>query len=250
VGLAASGIAAASLLLSGEVGYPQSLAFFALGSLGSMLPDIDSDSSSPLRAGFAIISLCAAFLLMFSLARWFHSLAELLLIWLAGYLVVRGLIFALFNRLTTHRGIFHSVPAAVCFTFITVLFADRIWNLPPGTAWTAGLFVGSGYLVHLLLDEIYSVNLFGVQTRRSFGTALKFWYRKNIASTAYMYLVTIALGLFLPSPKPVWETLVQQQFNPRFFPSDGWFRAPRAFISDQDPLPHSSIEIHLPTPQK
>ena len=37
----------------------------------------------------------------------------------------------------------------------------------------SGLFVSVGYVIHLVLDEIYSVDLTGARVKRSFGTALK-----------------------------------------------------------------------------
>ncbi len=43
----------------------------------------------------------------------------------------------------------------------------------PITAWMAGLFVFIGFLIHLILDEIYAVDFSGARLKRSFGSALK-----------------------------------------------------------------------------
>ena len=46
-------------------------------------------------------------------------------------------------------------------------------NKADSLAWLSGGFVFLGGLIHLLLDEIYSVDLRNIKIKRSFGTALK-----------------------------------------------------------------------------
>ena len=38
-----------------------------------------------------------------------------------------------------------------------------------------GCFLGGGFLLHLTLDEIYSVDILGTRLKTSFGTALQFF---------------------------------------------------------------------------
>jgi hypothetical protein len=62
--------------------------------------------------------------------------------------------------------------------------------------------VGLGYLVHLALDELSSLDLEGRRLRRSFGTALKPWSPTDPASSLAM---AAALGLLLwLAPAPPW----------------------------------------------
>ena len=41
--------------------------------------------------------------------------------------------------------------------------------------------VVAGFLSHLLLDEIYSVDCHGLRLKKSFGTALKLWGHSGLA---------------------------------------------------------------------
>jgi len=208
---------------------PQEVAlYFLLGSLGGLLPDIDSGNSVPIQMAFTLASILFAFLLMFSAARWFSTVAELLLLWIAAFLLLRRILFALLARLTTHRGIFHSLPAVLFFTLLGATLAFWIWPLTSTQAWLGGLFIGLGYLVHLLLDELYSVNLYGLHTRRSAGSAIKLWYRKSPAASTAMYLAVLLTFPFAPSLGPLATALSRHEFTAkigsRIIPQQGWFR--------------------------
>jgi hypothetical protein len=202
--------------------------YFLLGGLGGLLPDIDSGNSVPVQLAFTLASILFAFLLMFGAARWFPTLAELLIIWVAAFLLLRRVLFALLGRLTTHRGIFHSLPAVLFFTLLGATLGFWLWPLTPVEAWLCGAFLGYGYLVHLLLDELYSVNLYGLRTRRSAGSALKFWYRQSPPASLAMYLAVILLIPFAPDPRPLRDTLERQEVSrhlgERLLPRHGWFR--------------------------
>jgi membrane-bound metal-dependent hydrolase YbcI (DUF457 family) len=205
--------------------------YFLLGGLGGLLPDIDSGNSVPIQLAFTLASILLAFLLMFGAARWFPSLGELLVIWIAAFLLLRRVLFALLGRLTTHRGIFHSIPAALFFTLLGATLGFWLWPLTPSESWLCGLFIGFGYLVHLLLDELYSVNLYGLRTRRSAGSALKFWYRKSPPASVAMYLAVLLLFPFAPELAALQRTLatheVSQRIGERLLPQQGWFRPVR-----------------------
>jgi membrane-bound metal-dependent hydrolase YbcI (DUF457 family) len=82
----------------------------------------------------------------------------------------------LFQRMTVHRGIFHSIPAILIFTELVYLYMFRLpfdQRLVVTAAGFAGIFS------HLLLDEIYSVDLENKRLKRSFGTALAFWKKRT-----------------------------------------------------------------------
>ncbi len=150
----------------------QSLALFALGVAGSVLPDIDADLSAPGRAFFGVLGAALAFGWTLPLVGHFGSL-ELALIWIGLFLAVRFLLFETFARFTVHRGIWHSWLAAAFVSLATATLAHRFLDQPPRTAWAAAGMVGIGYLGHLLLDELSSVDLYERRVRRSFGTAFK-----------------------------------------------------------------------------
>ena len=66
------------------------------------------------------------------------------------------------------------------------------------TAWGAGLMVGIGYLTHLVLDEVYSVDLLNSRVKRSFGTALKPFSLADPGSSFAMLVVVLALAWIAP----------------------------------------------------
>jgi ABC-type spermidine/putrescine transport system permease subunit I len=136
-------------------------------------------------------------------------------------------VFHLFTRHTTHRGMIHSLPVAATCGIITAAIAYWLYELPPPKAWLAGSFVTLGFITHLLLDEISAINLFGIRSRRSFGTAMKLWYRNSWRATLAAY---IALILTLPLAPPVEEfqeailklspqTILEEDL----LPEGGWF---------------------------
>ena len=150
----------------------QPLVLFALGVTGSVLPDIDTEVSAPGRAFFGVLGAILAFGWILPLVGHYRTL-DLALVWFGLFLAVRFLLFETFARFTVHRGIWHSLLAAVFVSLVTVTLTFRLLDQPPRVAWIAGLMVGIGYLAHLCLDELYSVDLYNRQIRRSFGTALK-----------------------------------------------------------------------------
>lgn len=241
VGIGASGLASTSLLLAGLASPREMLLYLGLGSLGSLLPDLDADNSTPVRVGFSLASIGIAFAVLFHLAHRFPSVAELILIWLATYLACRWLVFALFSYLTIHRGIFHSVPAAVLFGLLTTVGAWRLAGLASLQAWLAGAFVTFGYLVHLLLDEIYSVNLFGLRVRRSLGTALKFWSRSSPLASLLVYAACAGAFLLTPDPGHFLRVLTHettyQRTLARLWPAGSWFRPHEPATLQEPPVP-------------
>lgn len=214
-------------MVGGLASEKQVILYFLLGTIGSLLPDIDSDNSTPLQIAFSFSSILLAFVVMFFFFGLFPSVVELVLIWLVTYLFIRWIIFALFTRLTTHRGIFHSVPAALFFGFLIAAMSYRLLMFDPFQAWMSGVFVCFGYLVHLLLDELYSVNVFGIRTRKSLGTALKFYFKGSPPATVYMYLVMIAAFLATPTMTPFTQRLMDgsifQTIHQRMAPDGTWF---------------------------
>lgn len=98
---------------------------------------------------------------------------HLLALAIASYFVIRFPVQWLFEQLTVHRGALHSLLANLLFTAIAVPIAYHVLALEAQTAWGIGGFIFLGATIHLILDEIYSIELSGMRVKRSFGTALK-----------------------------------------------------------------------------
>lgn len=196
---ASSGLAATCLLAAGAARPDQVLLYFVLGSIGGVLPDIDADNSTALKITFDVLSVVIAFVVMFG-QRWGSSVLELVLIWVAVFLAVKYLVFSFFIRMTVHRGIIHSIPAGITFGLMAVVLLNQFRGISPGTAWMGGFFLFLGFFIHLFLDELYSVRIFRLGVKGSFGTALKLLSFKDMKSTLVLYAAMVALLFLAPPP--------------------------------------------------
>lgn len=217
----------ATLTLAADVIAPENLVAVTLaGSLGSVLPDIDLKDSRPSRALFAGLAVFFSFALLFHYAPRL-SIAEMWILWLGSLLFVRYGLHTVFHRLTNHRGVWHSLIAGLASAFATVIIFYYVFERPDGVAWLAGGFLFIGFLTHLLLDEIYSVDVLGNHIKKSFGTAFKPYDAHNPGGSAIMAAAAVALLFATPSiatfydgitSRPMWASL-----NARLLPKDSWF---------------------------
>ncbi len=220
------GIIATSLLAVGLVDTTVMLFCFGAAIIGGLLPDIDSDSSKMLAATFTALSLVMSFLIMFAQVEHL-SILELFLLWLGLYMFFKLVVFELFVRMTVHRGIFHSIPAAFLALFATTIFFAPLLHQDHRLAWLIGSFMFMGFITHLLLDELTSLNLLGFGgVRQSFGTALKL-YSPSIIATLAMYLATVGAYLATPETAMIFHDLTStetwQRISSSFLPKESWF---------------------------
>ncbi len=169
---------------------------FLLAVIGSMLPDIDSDTGLPVRLLFGTLAVAtiglALFYMMNSTAT---SWLQQGLIGVGAGLFVYFIIGGIFKHFTEHRGVFHSIPAALVMGLVAMSVSGLL-GLGEKMALVVGLAITAGYLSHLVLDEINStVNLSGIpfKPKKSLGTALKLTGGSKMMTTA----IYIALVVFL-----------------------------------------------------
>ena len=181
-------------------GIPPESCLLATGmcSVAGMLPDLDSDSGIPYRESMAF---AAAIVPMMMIDRFEHlhlSHESMILVGALIYITIRFGLAELFRRYTVHRGMFHSLPAAamaglVAFVICEVpQFEVRIYK---------SVAVVLGFLSHLILDEIYSIQVKGgVRIKKSFGSALKLWSKSRWAniSTYGKLVLLIAIAIMDP----------------------------------------------------
>jgi len=217
----------ATLTYAANVVSPENLiAVTMAGVLGSVLPDIDLKDSRPSRAMFAGLGIFFSFAVLFS-AVGRLSVAELWILWLGTLVLVRYGLHAVFHHLAVHRGIWHSIIAALFSAAATAVIFGHVLDRHAGVAWLAAGFMLVGYLVHLTLDEIYSVDVMDVRMKSSFGTALKLFDGRHPYASASM-AGALALAIWLaPSPaafvlglssRDMWAGL-----NERMLPKEHWF---------------------------
>ena len=194
-------IATAVVMQTLPISPMQALLLFLLGLQAGLLPDIDSDHSIPTRMLFTILSFATALAVIF---QYYATLGlfDLILFALFAALFVRFALLPLFAATTEHRGLFHSLPMALLLGIITLHAGLAFLSWQSGFAWLGAVFVSGGYLLHLLLDELYSVNFIGMSIKGSFGTALTLFSREAWFSYALLY-AAIAYGFWL-APLPAW----------------------------------------------
>lgn len=164
--------------------------------VAGMLPDLDSDSGIPQREMLSFVSVIVPMLMLQRFAA--LGLTTEHMVFVAGvmYVAIRFGIGGLFKKFTKHRGMWHSIPAAFVAgmaTFLVCLSSEldiRIFK-----AWA----VVVGFIIHLVLDEIYAVNWQGALPRkkRSFGTALKFWGKDTLPNYATYAKVAVLAVIIL-----------------------------------------------------
>jgi hypothetical protein len=161
-----------------------------LTTIGGILPDLDSDSGVPVRETFGLIAAVVPLLLVRRLHHHDLPLDQSLVIAALAYVVIRYGLSYLFKRLTVHRGMFHSLPAMLIAGLIVFLL-DR------GSAMTIRLFLAGGvmigFLSHLVLDEIFSVDFMGLKVKKSAGSAVKL-ASKSWGATLTCYGILALLG--------------------------------------------------------
>lgn len=163
-----------------------------LCSVAGILPDLDSDSGVPYRESVAFISAFVPMLLIdrFQSLGWTRETIVLACGLL--YILIRFGVANLFRHYTVHRGMWHSIPAAASVGLLTFLITDH-QHLDLRLFWTIAAV--AGFVTHLLLDELYSVDFRGVRLKKSFGTALKFWSTRGVWPNISTYGKLVILAL-------------------------------------------------------
>jgi hypothetical protein len=166
-----------------------------LCGVSGMLPDLDSDSGTPVHESVAFAACVVPMMLLQRLVQAGVSHESMVLIGATVYLAIRFGLGALLRRYTVHRGMFHSIPAALIFGEIAFLLSTgedvRVRLFKAGA-------VVLGYLTHLLLDEIWSIEWSHghLRLKSSFGTALKLFGHSgwaNVSVFAKLILFTAAV---------------------------------------------------------
>lgn len=183
--------------LAWEMPLPVAMVSGGLCSIAGILPDLDSDSGKPVRELTAFSAAVIPMLMMERLQTMGLSPESMVLAGGCIYIFIRFGVGEILKRYTVHRGMWHSIPAALTAAAVAALIVS-------GTDFEQRLFkavaVLLGYLTHLVLDEIYSIETRRgrIRVKKSFGTALKFWSTSrwaNISTYGKLILFTVlAIG--------------------------------------------------------
>jgi hypothetical protein len=163
-----------------------------LTALGGMLPDLDSDSGVPVRELFGLSAAVVAVLLFRRVLAMGFTAEQTVVVLAGAYLFVRYVVADVFKRATVHRGMFHSIPALL-IAGLAVYLLDARPDLVLRAYLAGGVMLG--FLSHLVLDELYSIDFNGVRLHlnKYAGSAVKFT-SPSWGATAAAYLLLGALG--------------------------------------------------------
>ena len=186
-----------AVVFPGRLAPVQLAALFFMGILGSLLPDLDSDTGKPLSILFHLLSFIVP-LGMFKFAVRYHgpSLEFLICYFTVSWLIINFPVCGIIKKLTIHRGIMHSIPfVMLCGAWAGILF------LPSGAAMAmaAASAVFTGGMVHLVMDELHSLNWSSgliPRTNKATGTALKL-FAPSFAATFIVYGLLAGTGYYL-----------------------------------------------------
>lgn len=214
IAVVSTGLTAAVLLSAGHISLNNAIWLWFLGTIGGLLPDIDSDNSTSLDILFNLFALSAVLIVInYITADEFQqiTLVELIALPLLVYVIMKYIVRPLFEKVTVHRGSCHSLLFLLLIALITMQIVWRstihVSEQSIIIAWLSGGFIFIGGVVHLTLDEIYSVDLSNLRIKRSFGTALKLAQFKNKIITVLTIFSIIVLAYTAPSPNKTLNTL-------------------------------------------
>jgi LexA-binding, inner membrane-associated putative hydrolase len=156
-----------------------------LATLGGLLPDLDHPVGVELKGFTGILGVLTAVAVWYRVGRGIPDLPFELHMWLAllSFVFVRHGLRRTLTRLMVHRGISHSFPT--CAVWGAAVYLSYPSDSPL-IRLTMAAAVILGFLSHLVLDEMFSVDLSGARIKRSFGTAMKFW-APSLTATLAMY---------------------------------------------------------------
>lgn len=192
-----SGIAIAPLYGSSLIDINQALALLFFGLIGGILPDIDLENSKPVQITSSILSIFIPLLAILTLLESL-SISKMLFIWFLSALLLHFFIFKVLLNLTVHRGVIHSVPMGIVFAQILLIIFHEGLNFEALFSLLCGIFLFMGFIVHLLLDEIVSLNAFGMSFKKSLGSALKLYDSNNILGSIILYICIIIMAIGYP----------------------------------------------------
>lgn len=170
------------------------LLLFLSATTGALSPDVDSDTSRTSRYFFVILTVFGAFmggmhLFTQGYPHWITALVALgmvSLIWL--------ILKPLFAKVTRHRGVFHTIPMGLLLGSFLAIFSAVEYRFLIG----ATFFMG--FILHLFIDELYAavkIKGFSIRTKRSFGTAMK-WFAPSWPANILLNGTLVILFYFYP----------------------------------------------------
>lgn len=206
-----------------SLGMTEGLMLTVAGMVGGIVPDIDLKQSQPSRALFSGLGTIAALAWLFANVEGFTAL-ELWLGAITVFLLVRFPLWWLFHSVTRHRGILHSLIAAIMAGILMCAVAWQQMGTNELQSWLLGIFMTLGYLIHLILDELYSVDFTGVRVRRSFGSAIKPLDIQQLPASCLVIFITLVAWFWTAPYETAWQQWqsLYTDWRPALLPTWVW----------------------------
>lgn len=194
--ITASGLLGVGYGFAGHLWFDAPLATSVLAGglcgIAGMLPDLDSESGRPVKESLAFAAAVIPMMLSDRFREFGLTTESIVLVTGLMYVIIRFGLGEVFTRMTVHRGMFHSFPAALIVGELAFLVSTGSLEI---RLYKAGAIV-AGYICHLVLDEMYSFEMYRgrLRLKKSFGTALKFFghdWMGNLAVYACLALITM-----------------------------------------------------------
>ncbi|WP_404414865.1 metal-dependent hydrolase [Marinospirillum sp.] len=212
-----------ALLVTAQLDAISSLFLLFFFIAGTLLPDIDVDKARPVRWLFNIFALMAALMAVVLThpqdpgSFWSFSEPQqpgwrVALIALVAWVFTRYPLAWFFQRFTRHRGLCHSLLIASIWALGWIHLGLSFMAVDDLIIWLQGLAIFLGFILHLLLDELYSVDFEGARLKRSFGSALKIYQKDFISGSLLALAALTALVWLLPWPESLLNWM-QPWFN-------------------------------------
>ena len=171
-------------------GNKETIVYIAGASIiGSLFPDIDSDTSKTIRYFF--YGLIALALLLTANSLYINGVdlkKSAFVLFVIPFLILY-LIKPAFTKMTSHRGIYHTIPMGLVISISTMYLPFTSYKFIISSSFMLG------FLTHLLLDEIYSsITISGLRIRpkKSFGTAMK-WFAPTMYANVILNIILVIL---------------------------------------------------------
>jgi hypothetical protein len=113
-------------------------------------------------------------------------------------------------------------------------------------AWLAAGFLSVGFLTHLILDEIYSVDVMDTRIKASFGTALKLVDTKHWGHSTAMAAATVLAFMVTPPTKVFVENITSRalwtELHHRLLPPQNkWFQGMAWVLESPPPVKANTV---------
>jgi hypothetical protein len=160
--------------------------------VAGLLPNLDAGGSGPAREISGLVAAAIPMILMETIpAIRAGGITRVAIVVVIAYLGTRWIIVRFFDRFSTHRGMLHSVPAAIITAEIVYLM---FYDLRVLERMFVAFAAFIGYFMHLMLDGYENVALLPKGEKKPKAMKIK---GASWASTWTLYGVMLVLGWFV-----------------------------------------------------